>query len=128
MICLLDTHTFIWMDSSPQRLSSRVASICQDSDNTLLLSIASIWEIQIKILLGKLTLPTSLSELVQNQIAVNKVRLLPIELKHILRLDGLPNHHKDPFDRLLIAQVLVEQAVFLSNDPQNAAYPVTVVW
>jgi PIN domain nuclease of toxin-antitoxin system len=125
---LLDTHVFIWLDNDPEKLSGKAAAICTDSNNTLLLSMASVWEMQIKVQLGKLRLPAPLAEIVHNQATSNRVALLPIELSHVLGLSSLPFHHKDPFDRLLIAQAGVENAVLLTDDDQVVQYSVSTVW
>lgn len=125
---LLDTQAFIWYDNDPAQLSTKAMAVCRDPANTLLLSIASIWEIQIKIQLGKLTLPTSLLTTIQNQQQSNNLQLLAIEFNHILGLDRLQDHHKDPFDRLLVAQSLVEGIPIISSDLFIAKYPVTIVW
>jgi PIN domain nuclease of toxin-antitoxin system len=128
MKLLLDTHTFIWWDSSPQKLSPKALALCQNPENTLLLSIASIWEMQIKLQLGKLSLNLPLPELIETQQQTNNIELLPINLIHVLTLDSLPNHHKDPFDRLLISQAIVEDAVLVSGDSILAKYPVKIDW
>lgn len=128
MKLLLDTHAFIWWDSEPTKLSPQVLALCQDSANTLLLSVASVWEMQIKLQLGKLRLDIALAEIVSSQERVNNLTILPITLAHVLALNDLPAYHKDPFDRLLIAQTNVENATLLSNDPQFAQYPVSVMW
>ena len=128
MKLLLDTHTFIWWDSSPQKLSPNALSFCQNPENTLLLSMASIWEIQIKLQLGKLSLNLPLPELIETQQQTNNIEVLPIDLIHVLTLDTLPNHHKDPFDRLLIAQANVENAVLVSGDSILANYSVKIEW
>lgn len=125
---LLDTHTFIWLDNEPEKLPAKVAEICADQTHTLLLSIASVWEMQIKLQLGKLTLPAPLATIVENQIRNNQVELLTIQLPHVLELATLPLHHKDPFDRLLIAQARFEDAVILSDDSQISKYPVPLIW
>lgn len=125
---LLDTHTFIWLDSDPGKLSAKAADFCSNPENQLLLSLASVWEMQIKIQLGKLKLPAPLSTTIEDQQATNGIHLLSIHLAHILELNALPDHHKDPFDRLLIAQARVEKVVFITDDPQIAKYPVTVAW
>ena len=128
MKALFDTHSFIWWDSEPDRLSPRVRALCRDPANTLLLSVASVWEIQIKHQVGKLQLTLPLPELVEGQRQRNQIELLPIVLEHVLGLQNLPAAHKDPFDRLLIAQAIVEDAVLLSHDPVFAQYPVRVEW
>jgi PIN domain nuclease of toxin-antitoxin system len=124
---LLDTHTFIWWDSDPSHLSSRVLTICSDPASTLLLSVASVWEMQIKSQLGKLTLTDPLAILIGRQRA-NGVNILPISVPHVLGLEGLPFHHKDPFDRLLLAQAKVDGLTLLSIDSKFAPYSVPVVW
>ena len=128
MKLLLDTHTFIWWDSSPQKLSPKALALCQNPENILLLSIGSIWEMQIKIQLGKLSLNLPLPELIESQQQTNNIEVLPINLTHLFTLDSLPNHHKYPFDRLLISQAIVENAVLVSGDSILANYPVRIEW
>ena len=128
MKVLLDTHTFIWWDSEPEKLSSTVLTLCRDRTNILLLSMASVWEMQIKLQLGKLKLNLPLAEIIENQRQTNNIEILPIGLTHVLALDSLPSHHKDPFDRLLIAQANVEDTILVSRDPVFTHYPVEVVW
>ena len=128
MKALLDTHTFIWWDSNPQRLSRQVLDICQNSENILLVSVASLWEMQIKLQLGKLKLHMPLAELVSAQQQVNKIQILDVKLEHVMALGELPPHHRDPFDRLLIAQTKIEKAILLSRDTIFADYPVKVTW
>ena len=127
MKLLLDTHTFLWWDSEPEKLSQRALELCQNPENILILSVASIWEMQIKIQLGKLKIKMPLSELIRQQ-QENGVGILPVEASHIFAVENLPNHHKDPFDRLLVAQAIVEDAVLVSADPLITQYPVRVDW
>jgi PIN domain nuclease of toxin-antitoxin system len=128
MRLLLDTHTFIWWDSEPARLSPQALALCQDRANTVLLSVVSVWEMQIKLQLGKLRLNLPLAEVIESQQQTNNVEVLPVTLTHVLALETLPAHHKDPFDRLLIAQAKIEEAVLVSGDPIFAKYPVQSVW
>lgn len=128
MKLLLDTHAFIWWDSEPAKLSSQVLALCQDRANTLLLSVASVWEMQIKLQLGKLKLNLPLAELIESQQRTNNIETLPVVLAHVLALQSLPVHHKDPFDRLLIAQANIEGAVLATSDPVFAKYAVQLVW
>ncbi len=128
MRLLLDTHVFIWWDSEPAKLSPRVLALCQDRENTLLLSVVSVWEIQVKIQLGKLKLHMPLADIIEAQQETNALEVLPITLDHVLALDALPAHHKDPFDRLLLAQSTVEDVVLVSKDSVFTDYPVNVVW
>lgn len=125
---LLDTHAFIWLDNDPEKLSPRVAAICANPETSLFLSMASIWEMQIKVQLGKLTLPASIELIIRQQMADNRIRLLPIEFNHILQLDQLPFHHKDPFDRLLMAQAQYVNLILLSDDPIFQKYSVSSLW
>ncbi len=125
---LLDTHTFIWWDSIPEKLSAQVLECCQDSNNQLFLSIASIWEMQIKYQLGKLTLKTKLEVLIKEQVQKNGLLLLSVKPEHIFALSKLPNVHKDPFDRLLISQSMQEEITLLSRDSVFNDYPVDVFW
>ncbi len=127
MKLLLDTHIFIWWADQPEKLSHAALSALQDEANELLLSVASVWEMQIKIQLGKLKLSLPLKELIKNQQETNELNLLPVELKHVLALDALPFHHKDPFDRLLMAQSLEEDLTLVSVDSQFTAYPVKLL-
>lgn len=128
MKLLLDTHTFIWWDSSPAKLSSKALTLCTDPINEILLSVASIWEMQIKSQLGKLTLNMPLREILDNQQRLNNLQILPISINHVLALDSLPTHHKDLFDRLLIAQANVEDAWLISRDPIFARYSLKLDW
>jgi PIN domain nuclease of toxin-antitoxin system len=124
---MLDTHTFIWWHENPTLLSAKVLSICEDFNNQLILSMVSIWEIQIKLQLNKLKLEHSLTEMVKIQ-RKNGIEILPIKFEHILRLDNLPLHHKDPFDRLLIAQANIEQLTLLTKDEKFKLYSQPIIW
>lgn len=128
MKVLLDTHAFIWWDSAPEKLSPPARAACQERTNLLLLSVASAWEMQIKLQLGKLHLRLPLAEVLASQQQTNDLQIWPVALSHILALQGLPAYHKDPFDRLLIAQANTEEATLISHDPVFAHYPVKVLW
>jgi PIN domain nuclease of toxin-antitoxin system len=128
MKVLLDTHAFIWWDSGPTKLSPQARAACEDRANVVLLSVASAWEMQIKLQLGKLDLRLPLAEVIASQQQSNDIQVLPVALGHVLALQDLPAYHKDPFDRLLIAQANVEQAVLISHDPVFAHYTVKVLW
>src|SRR2546421_6668031 len=123
MRLLLDTHIFIWWADEPERLSSNALAALEDGTNDLILSVVSIWEIQLKIQLGKLKLSQPLIELVESQQETNGLQVLPLELPHVLALDTLPLHHKDPFDRLLIAQSIVADLTLVTADNKLSAYP-----
>lgn len=128
MRLLLDTHAFIWWDSDPAKLSLQALTLCQDTQNSLLLSVASVWEMQIKGQLGKLHLTLPLADLIESQQQTNHFEVLPVMLVHVLALQHLPTHHKDPFDRLLLAQASVEELTVLSNDPLFLKYTDKVMW
>jgi PIN domain nuclease of toxin-antitoxin system len=127
MRLLLDTHIFIWWADQPERLSSAALSALEDEANELLFSVASVWEMQIKIQLGKLKLSLPLKEIVKNQQETNDLTVSPVALTHVLALDALPFHHKDPFDRLLIAQNIEEQLTIVTADSQFSAYAVKLL-
>ncbi len=127
MRVLLDTHIFLWWDNDIDRLSEQAKSICQDSANTLILSVVSVWEMQIKQNLGKLDLRLPLSDLVEDQRKTNGIEILSITLPHVLALEALPRHHKDPFDRLLIAQSNVEDLNVLTIDPMFKQYDAKLI-
>jgi PIN domain nuclease of toxin-antitoxin system len=125
---LLDTHTFLWAIDSPELLPERIEQLLSNNTSIWFLSLASVWEIQIKSELGKLRLSLPLSELIETQQQTNDLRLLPIELSHIYALSGLPHHHRDPFDRLLITQARVERLPLLSRDSIFDAYDLERIW
>jgi len=125
---LLDTHTLIWWALSPEKLSNRVLTQLSDPENTLLLSLVSVWEMQIKLQLGKLTLNLPLPELIESQRQVNGLQILEVELTHIWKLADLPNQHRDPFDRLLAAQSLVEHLPLVNVDTIFDTYQVERLW
>ena len=127
MNLLLDTHTFIWWDINPANLSPRALSALRDPANTKWISVVSIWEMVIKNQRGKLTLHQPLSQIVAQQQA-NGLQVLVVSLAHVLAVEGLPPIHKDPFDRLLVAQTNVEAAELVTVDPIFAHYPVKVLW
>jgi PIN domain nuclease of toxin-antitoxin system len=125
MKLLLDTHAFIWWDREPDLIPPKTLELIQRAD--LLLSLVSLWEMQIKTQLGKLSLNLPLAEMVQHH-QENGIELLPITLAHILELDQLPQHHKDPFDRLLLAQSLVESVAIVSKDAIFQSYDSQIIW
>lgn len=128
MRLLLDTHTFIWWVNDSKRLSSKSYEMIIDPENDLLLSLISIWEIQIKSQLGKLSLAAPLAEIIERQLQINKLQLLSLELNHIYTLNQLAHHHQDPFDRLLIPQSIAEQLVLVSKDAIFDRYNVQRIW
>ena len=128
MKLLLDTHVFIWWSGEPDKLSEKVLDACENRANRLILSIVSIWEMQIKMQLGKLKLKRSLKDLVENQQNINNLQILPVSPNHIFMLDNLPMHHRDPFDRLLISQAIEENLALVSKDQAFSDYAVKLFW
>jgi PIN domain nuclease of toxin-antitoxin system len=127
MKALLDTHTFLWAIADEGKLSRRAQQIYTGS-NDLWLSVASMWEILIKVQAGKLPLPEPAGPYLVKKLAQNQIELLPITLDHVLRIESLPPHHRDPFDRLLIAQGIKEKWPIITADPWFSRYPVDVIW
>ena len=125
---LLDTQAFLYLAQFPDRLPSRLWPTIEDTRNDLHLSIASLWEVQIKTMIGKLTLGAPLDRLVTTQQQENGLSLLPINLAHVVEIGRLPFHHRDPFDRMLVAQARVESLTLLSSDAGLSAYDVPVHW
>ncbi len=125
---LLDTHTFLWMRHAPERLGAEARVICGDVQSHLLLSLASAWEIAIKLSIGKMTLREPLRQILEEARLVAGISTLPIEERHVLRVQHLPLHHRDPFDRLLVAQALEEGLVLVSREPALDAYGAPRVW
>ncbi|MGL5834709.1 MAG: type II toxin-antitoxin system VapC family toxin [Waterburya sp.] len=125
---LLDTHVLIWWTGESSKISTTVKDLLIDKNNIFFISFASIWEIQIKSQLGKLELNVPLSKIIQDQQEINQFQLLPISLNHIYFLNNLPNHHRDPFDRLLISQSIVEQIPILSVDKLFDLYSAQRIW
>jgi PIN domain nuclease of toxin-antitoxin system len=127
MRALLDTHTFLWAIADDPRLSRRAQKIFTDP-NDLWLSAASVWEILIKVQTGKLPLPQPAGPYLVKQAAENRIEVLPITLDHILRIESLGMHHRDPFDRVLIAQSIQEKLPLVTADPHFERYPIEVIW
>lgn len=127
MRILLDTHIFIWWNGDLALLSTKARALCENKENTLVLSLASIWEMQIKYQLGKLTFNQPLPEIIQSQQRDNGIELLSVTTEHIYALQNLPSHHRDPFDRLLIAQANVEKIPLLTADSAFHQYEVKLI-
>lgn len=128
MRALLDTHTFLWWITDDPRLSSGVRRIIGDGENKLFLSAASGWEMAIKAGIGKLELPGDPESFISEQLAVNAIEPLPVQMIHALHVHSLPVFHRDPFDRLLIAQARLENLPILTADPEIGRYPVETIW
>ncbi len=115
------------MDSEPERLTKVVADAIVDSQNTVVIPVVALWEIQIKSGLGKLSISRPLPEIVDEQ-QDNGMSVLPVMPPHVFRLAELPNIHRDPFDRLLVAQALAESLTIVSSDGVLRDYGVPVLW
>jgi PIN domain nuclease of toxin-antitoxin system len=124
---LLDTQCWLWMSLSPKRLSPRGRRLVEDQKNILYLSAASAWEIAIKHALGKLRLPEPPVSYVPARVNALGVQSLPIEHAHAVHVATLPPHHRDPFDRILVAQAQLDDLPILTADPLIAAYDVTTI-
>ncbi len=128
MRLLLDTHTFLWFVSGDGRLSARARRRIEDPAHDKLLSVASVWEIAIKLSLGKLALSVSLDALIQDGAIDNGIAMLDVRTEHALAVAHLPWHHRDPFDRLLVAQASVDALTLLSADAALDRYAVARIW
>lgn len=128
MDLLLDSHAMLWFFWDDPKLSSAAKTLIEDPDNRKLVSIASCWEIAIKAGLGKLTLGEPSQSFLNREIPRNNFELLSISLDHATSVEDLAQHHKDPFDRLIIAQAIAEGIPVVSNDPAFDAYPVRRLW
>lgn len=128
MRLLLDTHTFIWFFTGNLKISNQVRVLIENEDNEKLLSTASIWEMAIKHSIGKLSFTLPFEVFIRQQLSLNDFNLLNINLDHITVVATLPLHHRDPFDRLLIAQAMVEKIPILSADSAFDAYPIQWLW
>ena len=128
MRVLLDTHAFLWWVTDDAQLSDRVRDVIGDRDNRIFLSAASAWELAIKVGIGKLTLPEPVETYVPRRLVSNAFEPPPIEIRHTLRVATLPNYHRDPFNRILIAQCQVDDLVIASCDRQVLRYSVQQVW
>ena len=128
MSYLLDTHSFLWFIAGSSRLSKNARSIIENTDIQLYLSIASLWEIAIKISLKKLHLGESYDNLIPIQLSQNSINLMQISVSHTAAVIELPFHHRDPFDRLIIAQAQIEELPIISTDSAFDAYKIQRVW
>jgi len=127
MKLLLDTHTFLWFVNDNPKLSNHLKDLIEDTNNTSYLSVASLWEMSIKFNLGKLTLDPNYEEFVEREVTTSTIQLLNIELEHLRINSTLPFHHRDPFDRLIIAQSIVEDIPIVSVDSAFDKYSVALI-
>ncbi|MBK6535002.1 MAG: type II toxin-antitoxin system VapC family toxin [Deltaproteobacteria bacterium] len=128
MRLLLDTHVLLWLWLEPERLRPDVIDAVTDAANDVLLSVASAWEISIKSELGKLTLPGPAARWLPAKLASSAIHVLPIEIDHALRAGALPPHHRDPFDRMLVAQAIEERMLLVTADEAIIPYGAPMLW
>jgi len=128
MKLLLDTHSFLWFIGGSSKLSVNARMLIEDLSNQSVLSVASLWEIAIKVSSGKLSLVQSFETFIPQQMSLNGIELLEISFPHTVVVATLPFHHRDPFDRLLIAQAIVEQIPIVGCDTKFDAYAITRLW
>ena len=124
MNVLIDTHVFLWFIFDDPQLSVRARDVIEDENNDVYLSVASVWEMAIKAGMGRLPLIEPVEAFIPQQLLRTNIQLLPISLVHALHVASLPGHHRDPFDRLLVAQSLIEGLPILSIDATFDAYGV----
>ncbi len=125
---LIDTHTLLWFLNGDQKLSDKSRHLIESPHNTKFLSIVSLWEIAIKVSLGKLVLDKPFERLFPEQLYFNRIETLDIRVNDLIALNTLPFHHRDPFDRLIIAQALVENIPIISTDTAFDAYGISREW
>ncbi|MGA8764705.1 MAG: type II toxin-antitoxin system VapC family toxin [Candidatus Sulfotelmatobacter sp.] len=128
MRVLVDTQALLWSLTDDPRLSKRAKEIFTRGRNELLISVASIWEVLTKVQIGKLPLPRPAGAYLTGQLKANRIEVLLLRLDHVLRLEELRLHHRDPFDRILVAQALVEEIPILTADPLLKRYPASLLW
>jgi len=128
MRILLDTHTFLWMIFGDERLNETVRTQIGSRQNQVLISVATLWEIAIKTSLGKLDLKIPFEKIIEEQLDMYTFQMLPISFKALVAVSTMPFHHRDPFDRLLVAQAIVEDVPIVTRDSVFSSYPVKVLW
>ncbi len=128
MKVLLDTHAFLWLITDEDRLSENARQTFLNTENSLFFSAASLWEICIKKSLGKISLKDGWFQTIKEEMAINTIQWLPIEMTHCAEVTELPFHHRDPFDRMLIAQAIVEEMKLLSRDSRLSDYAIELIW
>lgn len=128
MKLLLDTHAFLWFIEGNSTLSELARNLIEEQANQRFLSVASLWEIAIKSSIGKLELKMTLTELVKREVYGNAIELLEIQPEHLDELTKLPFHHRDPFDRLILAQSLTENIPVVTKDDEFKSYSTTLLW
>ena len=127
MKALLDTHAFLWAIGNTAKLSDTARRIIRDEANTLLVSAASLWQIALKVRAGKLKLPEQREYFIEHM-SLLKAQPLAVEAVHVLSVFSLPDHHRDPFDRILVAQCITEGIPIVTGDAAICEYAVQVIW
>jgi PIN domain nuclease of toxin-antitoxin system len=128
MKVLLDTHAFLWLITGDDRLSKNARQTFLNTENSLFFSAVSLWEICIKKSLGKISLKDGWFQTIQEEMKINTIQWLPIEMTHCAEVTELPFHHRDPFDRMLIAQAIVEEMKLMSRDSPLSNYAIERIW
>ena len=128
MKVLLDTHAFLWLITDDDRLSENARQTFLNTENSLFFSAASLWEICIKKSLGKLSLKDGWFQTIEEEMEINTIQWLPIEMTHCAEATELPFNHRDPFDRMLIAQAIAEGMKLLSGDSRLSVYAIELIW
>ena len=128
MNLLLDTHTLLWILTDDKRLSKTARQLFLSENNDIYLSVASIWEMAIKVSIGRLNLSEPLQEFTHNHVKGNDIKILAVEAEDTYPIETLPFHHKDPFDRLIIAQSMIRNYPILSADAEFDPYPIKRIW
>ena len=128
MRLLLDTHALLWWIDDDKRLPIRVRSLLEEASNEIYVSVVNVWEMAIKGSTGKLNLPQDFSSFIANQLDMNGFNVLSVHLPHVTQVYALPDIHRDPFDRLLIAQAMVEKMPLLTNDSVVKQYGLETLW
>jgi PIN domain nuclease of toxin-antitoxin system len=126
MKVLIDTHVFLWGIQGAGKVSGRVRTLLPAAE--VWISVASLWEIITKVQIGKLVLPTPVGDYLAAKLKMNGVSVLPLTFDHVRRLEEIPLHHRDPFDRILISQSLEEKLPLVSSDPHFEKYPIQLIW
>jgi PIN domain nuclease of toxin-antitoxin system len=125
---LMDTHVFLWWCMNDSRLSAAAIEVIANADNDILFSVASGWEIALKAAQGKLALPETPMDFVTSRCQQHKFQTLPVRLDHALRVAELPEHHHDPFDRLLVAQCQLDGLPLITANPDIKKYDLEIAW
>lgn len=128
MKVLLDTHALLWLITADERLSKTAQNTFLNPENHLYFSIASLWEICIKKSLKKISLKKGWLEIIQNEMRTNKIQWLPVDIEHCVKVTELPFHHRDPFDRMLVAQSMIEGLAILTRDARFKNYEIKCIW